>query len=100
MRWCGGRRQAELHAAGIGPTLRGDILASAPDPARLAMHINARLVLAAALALAGATPALAQHVHGAHHPPAAASGAAAHGPYAGLQGRSIKALSEQQVADL
>lgn len=64
------------------------------------MHVNARLVLAAALALAGTPPSLAQHAHGAHHPPAATSGAAAHGPYAGLQGRSIKALSEQQVADL
>lgn len=64
------------------------------------MHIHARCLFAAALTLAGTTTAHAQHAHGAHHPPAAASGAATPGPYAGLQGRSIKALSEQQVADL
>lgn len=53
------------------------------------------------LALALATlawPAAAQHNHGAHHlghqPPSAQQ------PYAGLQSRTIKALSAEQAADL
>ncbi len=52
------------------------------------------LALAGLLALAG--PAQAQmhggHHHGGHTPPA--------GPYAGLEQRRIKALSDQQIADL
>ena len=36
------------------------------------------------------TPALAQHQHGQHHQT----------PYAGMQQREVKALSEQQIADL
>jgi hypothetical protein len=56
-------------------------------------------ILAAALALS-ATPAAAQH--GRHHghgaPPVHAADPAR--PYAGLEGRAITSLSEEQVADL
>lgn len=46
-----------------------------------------RMILAAATVLALCGPAAAQHQHG-------------NAPYAGLQQRPVKALSEQQVADL
>jgi Spy/CpxP family protein refolding chaperone len=46
-----------------------------------------RVLLAALLLAAASAPAQAQHTHGAQ-------------PYAGLQQRPIKALSESQVADL
>lgn len=56
------------------------------------------LALLALLAAAGGPhPSLAQH-HGTHAPGAHRAGAAA--PYAGMQNRRIKALSEQQVDDL
>jgi Spy/CpxP family protein refolding chaperone len=45
--------------------------------------------------------AFAQHSGATHHEHGAATPAMhAHGPYAGMQGRSIKALSEQQLSDL
>lgn len=57
--------------------------------------------LCLALLLAFSSPVAAQHRHGdampghvADAPPAAAS------PYAGMEGREVKALSEQQIADL
>jgi hypothetical protein len=46
-----------------------------------------RMIIAAASVMALCGPAAAQHQHG-------------HTPYAGLQQRPVKALSEQQVADL
>ncbi|AHE97231.1 Spy/CpxP family protein refolding chaperone [Thioalkalivibrio paradoxus] len=56
-----------------------------------------------------AIPAFAQPPHGDHHQPhhghqqlghGHAHGAGAHAPYAGLEERSIKALSEQEIKDL
>jgi len=45
--------------------------------------------------------AFAQHTGATHHEHGAATPAGhAHGPYAGMQGRTIKALSEQQLSDL
>jgi Spy/CpxP family protein refolding chaperone len=59
-------------------------------------------ILAAALALSAA-PAAAQHgghhQHGAHRPPPPAAADPAR-PYAGLEGRAIKSLSAEQIADL
>jgi len=52
----------------------------------------------AALALP-TVQAFAQHHHGGHGEHATQSHAA-HAPYAGMQAREIKALSEQQIADL
>lgn len=46
-----------------------------------------RMIIAAAPVMAVCGPAAAQHQHG-------------HTPYAGFQQRPVKALSEQQVADL
>jgi Spy/CpxP family protein refolding chaperone len=55
-------------------------------------------ILAVALA-ASASTATAQP-HGAHGHQGHAAGNGQHAPYAGLQARDIKALSEQQIADL
>lgn len=45
--------------------------------------------------------AFAQHTGATHHEHGAATPARqAHGPYAVMQGRTIKALSEQQLSDL
>jgi Spy/CpxP family protein refolding chaperone len=49
-----------------------------------------RTALTAAVGLLLATAASAQHTPGAHQ----------HSPYAGMQQRSVKALSDQQVTDL
>jgi hypothetical protein len=46
--------------------------------------------LTAALGILAVAAANAQHTHGAHQ----------HSPYAGMQQRSVKALSDEQVADL
>jgi hypothetical protein len=67
--------------------------------------MNPRSLLLSGLAIATASIAHAQHGHGSHPPGAGAPGQPAHGqhahgPYAGMQGRAIKALSDQQVADL
>jgi Spy/CpxP family protein refolding chaperone len=51
-----------------------------------------RIALATLLTLVLAVPALAQHQHQGQHQHAK--------PYAGLQQRDIKALSDQQIADL
>jgi hypothetical protein len=51
-----------------------------------------RIALATLLTLILAAPALAQHHHHGQHQPAP--------PYAGFQQRDIKALSDQQIADL
>ena len=53
-----------------------------------------------ALALAGITSVASAQHHGAHghHDPGMRHGQ--HAPYAGLQHRDIKALSEQQISDL
>jgi hypothetical protein len=54
-----------------------------------------RFVIAAAALVAVGGVAIAQHQHGSHgHQPHSQS------PYAGMQQRSVKALSEGQVADL
>ncbi|WP_149536683.1 Spy/CpxP family protein refolding chaperone [Siccirubricoccus phaeus] len=53
---------------------------------------SALLVLPVATAFAAA-PASAQHHHGGHGQPAPS-------PYAGMQARPVKALSDQQLADL
>ncbi|PWS39119.1 hypothetical protein DFH01_07730 [Falsiroseomonas bella] len=59
-----------------------------------------RFLPLAALALLAA-PAAAQHGGHRHHGATPApAGAAESRPYAGLQGRAIKSLSEEQVADL
>lgn len=48
-----------------------------------------------------AIPAFAQHVHQhTSHAGQAVQPEQAHSPYAGMQARAIKALSEQQIADL
>lgn len=47
--------------------------------------------------LVAAAPGFAQH---AHHAPAATQDTHAHSPYSGMQQRAIKALSDQQIADL
>lgn len=61
-------------------------------------HYLAVAVLGALLA---ATVAHAQHVHGPQQGHGGAQpGKTPHAAYAGLQGRAIKALSEQQVQDL
>lgn len=52
---------------------------------------------AMALAVAAATPARAQHAHGQHGQHGQSG---SHSHYAGMQQRAIKALSDQQVADL
>jgi len=45
--------------------------------------------------------AIAQHTDAGHHQHGASEPAKhAHGPYAGMQGRAIKALSDQQLSDL
>lgn len=56
----------------------------------------------ALVALCGWLPAaFAQHTGATHHELGAATPAThAHGPYSGMQGRTIKALSEQQLSDL
>ncbi|WP_440105879.1 periplasmic heavy metal sensor [Acidovorax sp. BL-A-41-H1] len=58
---------------------------------------------AMAFAVAAATPARAQHAHGQHgqHGQQGQQGqSGSHSHYAGMQQRAIKALSDQQVADL
>lgn len=55
------------------------------------------LAIAAMLACAAA---LAQHGQGTHRHAAGADPAPANGPYADMQRRDIKALSDQQIADL
>ena len=53
------------------------------------------------LLLALAAPAGAQHAHGAHgHHGTPSQAGAPPSPYAGLQDRAIKALSDEQIADL
>jgi Spy/CpxP family protein refolding chaperone len=56
----------------------------------------------AVLALLLAPPAAAQHAgpHGGHHGPGATPGGDPARPYAGLEERRIKALSEEEVAGL
>lgn len=63
------------------------------------MHRISRLSLLA-ISLAALAPLAGAQQHGAHgqHDPAMRHGQ--HAPYAGLQKRDIKALSEQQIADL
>jgi Spy/CpxP family protein refolding chaperone len=58
-----------------------------------------RLILVAASAVLAVPLALAQHEHDTHAGPSGAE-PARNGPYAGMQGRAIKALSDQQMADL
>jgi len=58
-----------------------------------------RLILVAASALLAVPLAHAQHEHRQHASPVDAASAPS-APYAGQQGRAIKALSDQQVADL
>jgi Spy/CpxP family protein refolding chaperone len=54
----------------------------------------------AALALAAAPAAFAQHDHGAGEHVGSGAGQHAPGPYAGMQHRAVKSLSNQQLADL
>lgn len=58
------------------------------------------IVLVAGTTLLAAPLAFAQHEHGTHPPAADGQAGPAHGPYAGMHERPIKAFSEQQVADL
>jgi hypothetical protein len=54
----------------------------------------------AALALAAAPAAFAQHDHGAGEHVGGGPGRHAPGPYAGMRHRAVKSLSNQQPADL
>ncbi len=60
-----------------------------------------RITLTAAIVVLGAVPVAAQTHHGTHGQPShyGPTSAAAE-PYAGLESRAVKALSEQQIADL
>ena len=59
------------------------------------------LSLLAGLTLLGTSPAYAQQGHGTHQQGTGAHATQAQGgPYAGMQSRGIKALSDQQLADL
>lgn len=60
-----------------------------------------RLALLATSAWLCTSAALAQHSTAGHHDHGTTAPAKhAHAPYAGMQGRAIKALSEQQLSDL
>lgn len=63
--------------------------------------ITSAFLLTFALAIpAHAQHSHGQHSHGGHQQGANAPGGHQHSPYAGMQNRAIKALSEQQLADL
>ena len=65
------------------------------------VHSTLQRALALATALCMSAPAGAQHAHGQHQHGNQPQAGHQHGAaYAGMQNRPIKALSEQQVADL
>lgn len=67
-----------------------------PERTLRLVSFTSALLLTVVLAM----PAHAQHSHGGHQQGASASSGHQHSPYAGMQNRAIKALSEQQLADL